>query len=108
MVEYTLSLNFIFGSLADPTRRDILKRVAKIELSVNEIAQPYGLTLAAISKHLRVLEKAKLIRKRRHGKQQFVQLSPVAFKNAANYLEYYRSLWDDRFDSLEHYLKEEN
>lgn len=108
MVEYTLTLDSIFGSLADPTRRDILKRVAKRELSVSEVARPYDLTLAAVSKHLKILERAKLIIKRRRGKQQLVQLSPTAFKDAANYLKHYEVLWNERFDALEKYLKEED
>lgn len=105
MVEYTLELNSIFGSLADPTRRDILKRVAKKELSVSEVAKPYKLTFAAISKHLRVLEKAKLIIKKRKGKEHIVGLSPVAIKEAADHLKFYESIWNQRFDSLDKYLK---
>jgi len=104
MVEYYLQLNSVFGSLADATRRDILKRVAKKELSVGEIAKPYRLTFAAISKHLMVLEKAKLIVKRREGKQQYVQLAPAQLKNAADYLANYQKLWEGRLDSLEQYL----
>jgi DNA-binding transcriptional ArsR family regulator len=107
MVEYTLHLDSIFGSLADPTRRDILKRVAQEELTVSEIAQAYDLTLAAVSKHLKVLEKAKLIIKRRKGKQQMVHLAPYAFKDAAQYLQWYQQLWEQRFDSLEQLLREE-
>lgn len=104
MVEHTLSLDSIFGSLADPTRRDILKRLTKEEMSVSEVAEPYNLTFAAISKHLKILEKAKLVIKRRFGKQQVVRLSPEAFKNAAEYLSFYEKLWNDRFDALEEYL----
>jgi len=107
MVEYSLNLDSIFGSLADPTRRDILKRVAQEELSVNEIARPYKLSLAAVSKHLRVLEKAKLIIKRRNGKQQCVQASPAAFQNASEYLQNYEALWNERFDALERLLEKE-
>lgn len=107
MVEYTLQLDSIFASLADGTRRDILKRVAKRELSVNEIAAPYEISLAAISKHLKVLEKAKLIIKRRKGKQHFVAVAPKAFKDAAEYLHWYESLWNERFDALEIFLKED-
>lgn len=105
MVECTLQLDSLFGSLADPTRRDILKRVAKKELSVSEVAKPYDLSLAAISKHLKILQKARLINKRRQGKRQYVRLSPIAFKNAEEYLQYYQNLWENRFDSLEEYLK---
>jgi DNA-binding transcriptional ArsR family regulator len=107
MVEYTLSLDSVFGSLADATRRDILQRVAERELSVSEIAQAYDLTLAAVSKHLKVLEKAKLVSKRRHGKQQLVQLSPAALTPAADYLEAYRQMWETRLDALEEYLSKE-
>lgn len=105
MVELSLNpLDAIFGSLADPTRRDILKRVAKKEMSVSDIAKPYKLTFAAISKHLKVLEKAKLIIKRRQGKEQIIQLSPSSIKDAAKYLQEYEKLWDHRLDSLERYL----
>ncbi|HEU5005166.1 MAG TPA: metalloregulator ArsR/SmtB family transcription factor [Candidatus Saccharimonadales bacterium] len=106
MVEYTFQLDSVFGALADPTRRDILRRVATKELSVGEVAGNYELSFAAISKHLKVLEKAKMIVKRRHGKQQFVALSPSALKSADDYLEWYRKLWEDRLDALDKYLKE--
>ncbi len=106
MVEYpSLLLDNIFGSLADGTRRDILFKVAKAEMSVGEIAHYYGLTFAAISKHLQVLEKAKLIIKRRQGRQQIVTLAPKAIDEASEFLEEYKKLWDDRLDSLEKYLK---
>jgi len=108
MVEYTLDLDNIFSSLADPTRRDILRRVARTELSINEIAQPYDLTLAAVSKHLNVLQKAKLIIKRRRGKQQLVHADPLAFKIASDYLREYEALWDRRFDALEALLEKED
>ena len=106
MVEYNaaVKLDFIFGSLAYSTRRDILKRVAKKEMSVGEIANRYNLTFAAVSKHLKVLEKAKLIVKRRQGKQQFVSMAPATIKDASDAIAYYQKLWEDRFDSLEAYL----
>jgi DNA-binding transcriptional ArsR family regulator len=102
-----LNLDSIFGSLADPTRRDILQRVATAEMSIGEIAEHYHLTFAAISKHLKILEKAKLIIKRRQGKQQYVSLAPQAFADATEYLEWYRKLWEQRLDSLEEYLNKE-
>jgi DNA-binding transcriptional ArsR family regulator len=105
MVECSLDLDLIFGSLSHHIRRDILRDVAKKkELSVSDIAKPYGLTLAAISKHLNVLAKAQLIVKKRRGKEQIVQLSPAAFKDAADYLQWYEKMWSDRLDSLERYL----
>ncbi|MGH7156719.1 MAG: ArsR/SmtB family transcription factor [Candidatus Saccharimonadales bacterium] len=107
MVEYSFSLDSTFGALSDPTRRDILRRLANGEFSVGELAKPYSLTFAAVSKHLKVLERAKLIIKRRRGREQMVSLAPQAFADAAEYLEWYRSLWENRLDALESYLKEE-
>lgn len=107
MVELTLDplgLDAIFGSLADPTRRDILRRVAKEALSVGDIAKRYPMSLAAISKHLKILEKAKLILKRRKGKEQMIVLAPGTLKDAAAYLTAYEKLWNDRLDNLEKYL----
>lgn len=104
MVEHVVRLDFIFGSLADATRRDILRRVAKKELSVGEIAKSYSISFAAVSKHLGVLERAKLIVKRQRGKQHYARLAPVALKDANAYLERYRAMWEHRFDRLEHYL----
>ncbi len=107
MVEYTLRLNSIFSCLADPTRRDILRHLENAELTVGEIAKFYKLTYAAISKHLKSMEKAKLITKRREGKQQVVKLSPAALKDADQFLRHYEKLWNDRFDALEIYLANE-
>lgn len=107
MVEYTFPLDIIFGSLADPTRRDILSRLQDGQLNVSEVAEPYDMSLAAISKHLKILEKAKLICKRRQGKQQIVTLEPRAMMQATNYLKQYEQLWNERFDRLEQLLNEE-
>jgi DNA-binding transcriptional ArsR family regulator len=108
MVEYTQSLDNIFSSLADPTRRDILSRVARQEMSIGEIAKYYNLTFAAISKHLKVLERSKLVTKKRRGKEQMVSVAPSALKEVDDYLETYRQLWEARFDRLETLLKEDN
>jgi len=105
MVEYTLRLDNIFGSLSDATRRDILKRVAKEEMTISQIAKYYKMTFAAISKHLKILEKAKLIIKNRRGKEQFVKLAPQTLDQATTYLETYKQIWENRLDSLEEYLK---
>lgn len=107
MVEYIAELDSIFGSLADPTRRDILARVARSELSVGELVARYDLSFAAISKHLKVLQQAKLITKRKEGKKQMVTLAPGALKSADEYLEQYRQMWQGRFNKLETLLKEE-
>jgi DNA-binding transcriptional ArsR family regulator len=105
MVECVASLDSVFGALSDPTRRDMLMRVSEKELSVSELSLPYKLTFAAISKHLRVLERAQLIQKRRQGKQQMVQLTPGTVAVAAECLKKYQEMWEHRLDSLEKYLK---
>ncbi len=114
MVEYTLSpipcasqLDSVFGSLADATRRDILRRVERCELSVGEIAAHYDLTFAAISKHVKILEKAKLIVKRRKGKEQMVTMAPRAFQSVDEYFGYYRHTMERRYDALEQFLQED-
>jgi DNA-binding transcriptional ArsR family regulator len=83
-----------------------LHRISNMELSVGEIAKFYDLTFAAVSKHLKVLERAQMVIKRRRGKEQMVSLAPQAFADAAEYLEWYRKLWENRLDSLEQYLNE--
>ena len=108
MVNYQLQLDpmsAIFGSLADPTRRDILRRVAQAEMTIGDIARYYDMSLAAISKHLKILEKAKLIIKRRQGKQQLVTMAPATVDEAMAFLNTYKKQWEDRLDSLESYLK---
>jgi DNA-binding transcriptional ArsR family regulator len=107
MVEYTFSLDSTFGALSDPTRRDILRRVSDAELSVGQLARFYDLTFAAVSKHLKVLEKARLIIKRRNGKEQLVSLAPQALADAAEYIEWYKQFMQGRLDALEIYLKED-
>jgi DNA-binding transcriptional ArsR family regulator len=105
MVEYTLQLDFIFSSLSDPTRRDIIARVARQEYSVGELAAHYQVSFAAISKHLKVLENAKLISKRKEGKKHIVTVNPAALRTADEYLKNYQKLWEGRFDRLETFLK---
>jgi DNA-binding transcriptional ArsR family regulator len=106
MVEYSLQLDSVFGSLADPTRRDILARVARCEHSIGELARNYNMSFAAISKHLKVMEHAQLIVKRKEGKKHMVSLAPDALKSADEYLEQYRQTWQSRYDKLEVLLKE--
>src|SRR4051812_6656319 len=106
MVEYTFNIDEVFGSLADPTRRDILKRVAHQQLTVGQIARTYDLTFAAVSKHLKVLEKARLIIKSKRGKERIVQAVPEALEPVSDYLESYRQMWEARFEQLDELLKE--
>ena len=106
MVEYeSTELDAIFSSLADPTRRDILRRLRPRGYSVGELASQYDLTFAAVSKHLQVLERARLVCKRRSGREQQVELSPDGLHRADEYLEQYRAVWEGRMDRLAGHLK---
>ena len=98
MVESSVALNKIFGALADVTRRDILKRVSRAEHTISELAEPYAMSLAAIAKHISVLEKAGLITKRRSGKEKIIQIQPKTVKVAAAYLSEYEKIWSARSD----------
>jgi DNA-binding transcriptional ArsR family regulator len=107
MVEYTLQLDSVFHSLSDPIRRDILERVTHRELSVGELVKKYDVSFAAISKHLKVLEKARLIHKRKEGRKYMVTLDAKAMKQADEYLEQYRLMWQGRVNKLNALLQEE-
>ena len=106
MVEYTLQLDSVFHSLADPTRRDMLRRLIIDELSIGELAKSYDISLAAISKHLKVLEKASLITKRKEGKKYMVAIVPETIKDADQYLQQYQQMWQSRHDKLAKILEE--
>lgn len=106
MVESNVQIDRMFAALADTTRRDILWRVAKLEMSIGEIAEHYKLTFAAISKHIKVLENANLVVKRRQGKEQIVIAVPDTLNVAREQIERYARLWDERFNNLEAVLKE--
>lgn len=105
MVEYAVSLDTIFASLAHPTRRDILWRLQDSqELTVNEVAAPYNMSLAAVSKHLNLLQKAHLVLKRVQGKTHYVALEPATMRQAMSYLQQYEATWNQRFGRLEQLL----
>ncbi|MGE5392989.1 MAG: ArsR/SmtB family transcription factor [Candidatus Saccharibacteria bacterium] len=108
MVEQYHQLNTVFGSLSDPTRRDILKRISRGGMSIGQIARHYDLSFAAVAKHLNVLARAKLVHKTRRGKEQIVTIAPKPLAEAYGYLDKYRRLWENRLDSLGGYLKEIN
>lgn len=97
----------VFGSLADSTRRDIIARISRQPLTISAIASPYARTmsLAAVSKHVTVLERAMLVRKHRRGREQVVELSPDALQKADRFLEQYQQVWEKRLHSLDQYLK---
>lgn len=98
-------LDSIFHALSDPTRRAILRDVSAGSKAVGEIARPYRLTLAAVSKHLNVLEAADLVARKRRGSFQIVSLNPGALHEAEQWLAYYRKFWGSRLDALARHLE---
>jgi DNA-binding transcriptional ArsR family regulator len=98
-------LSVVFGALADPTRRAILARLAEGEATVNELAEPFDMTLPAISKHLKVLERAGLISRGREAQWRPCRLEPEALRQASEWVDRYRTFWEDSFDQLDAHLK---
>ncbi len=99
------SLDATFSALADPTRRAILARLAQGEATVGELSQPFDITPPAISRHLRVLEHALLIKRERRGQHQVCRLEALALADASDWLEFYRQFWSGAFDRLDQHLK---
>lgn len=99
-------LDATFASLADPTRRAILARLAQGEATVNELAEPFEMSLPAISRHLKVLERAGLISRGREAQWRPCRLEAGPLKDIANWVERYRRFWDQSFDRMADYLKE--
>jgi DNA-binding transcriptional ArsR family regulator len=97
-------LSSTFAALADPTRRAILARLALGETSVGELAQPFAMSGPAVTKHLKVLERAGLISRGRAAQQRPARLEPAALKPASEWLAAYRRFWDSQFDRLDAYL----
>jgi DNA-binding transcriptional ArsR family regulator len=109
MVKYSpATLNRTFAALADPTRRRILAQLAQGDRCVTRLARPYAMSLPAISKHLRVLEKAGLLRRRRYGRIHEMQLEAKPLKQAARWVEEYRKFWEGSLDRLAEYLEQTN
>ena len=99
-------LSTTFAALADPTRRAILARLARGETSVTKLAEPFAMSLPAISKHLKVLEHANLISRGREAQWRPCRIAPAALKDVDGWLERYRKFWDENFDRLDDYLQE--
>ncbi len=99
-------LSMTFGALADPTRRAILARLAKGEASVTELAKPFDMTLPAVSKHLKVLERASLIARSRDAQWRPCRLRAQRLEEAADWVERYREFWEHSFDRLDEHLRE--
>jgi len=98
-------LDHIFHALSDSTRRAILYDVSKKNKTVSEIAKPYKMSLAAVSKHLSVLEKAKLIERKKQGSFQIVSLNAESLKTAEEWIKYYQQFWGPRLDALKDFLE---
>jgi DNA-binding transcriptional ArsR family regulator len=99
-------LDLIFAALADPTRRAILARLAKGEATVNELAEPFDISLPAISKHLKVLERAGLISRGRDAQWRPCRLEPAPLDQARSWIETYRDIWEESFSRLDDLLQE--
>jgi DNA-binding transcriptional ArsR family regulator len=99
-------LSITFGALADPTRRAILARLTKGEASVTELAKPFDMTLPAISKHLKVLERAGLITRSRDAQWRPCRLKAQRLEEAADWVGRYREFWEQSFDRLDEHLRE--
>jgi DNA-binding transcriptional ArsR family regulator len=95
-----------FGALADPTRRAILSRLASGQASVTELAAPFEMTLPAVSKHLKVLERAGLIARGREAQWRPCRLEAAPLKDVSDWVEHYRRNWEESFDRLDQYLRE--
>jgi DNA-binding transcriptional ArsR family regulator len=101
-------LDDVFHALADPTRRDLLRRVAGEEKTVTDLALPYNMSLAAVSKHLDVLERADLIRRQSVGRLRIVRLNAVRLQLAQDWLAFYEKFWNARMDALQSLLESPN
>src|SRR5262245_57866197 len=99
-------LSSTFAALADPTRRAILARLASGECSVTELAEPFEMTMPAVSKHLRVLERAGLIARGREAQWRPCRIQAAPLKKVAEWAEQYRDIWEQRLDRLDIYLQE--
>lgn len=102
---HTDPLSIQFAALADPTRRAILARLSAGETSVNDLAEPFALSLPAISRHLKVLEHAGLVSRSRTAQWRPAKLEPMAMKGIADWIDQYRHFWESSFERLDAYLK---
>ena len=98
-------LSLTFAALADPTRREILARLSRGEATVGELAEPFAMTQQAISKHLKVLERAGLVSRSRDGQYRPCRLEPGNLAGAADWIGRHRQIWEDRFDRLDDHIR---
>lgn len=108
MVESTAyNLDSVFHALSDPTRRSILRKISKREHSVTEVAESYSMSLAAVSKHIQSLERARLVTKRREGSFTYIALNAGAMSTADKWIQYYRKFWESQLSSLKDFIERE-
>ncbi len=108
MVKYrSHDLDRVFAALADPTRRRILERLAEGQTRVTRLAKPFSMSLPAVSKHLRVLEGAGLLRRHRHGREHHLELEAQPMREALRWMERYRRFWEGSLEALADYLDKE-
>jgi DNA-binding transcriptional ArsR family regulator len=108
MVTTQTSLDQTLMALADPTRRAILQRLSQGEARVTELAHPFDMSLNAVSKHIRILERADLVRRRTAGREHFLSFNRQRLDEVANWIETQRAAWNARLDALESLLREED
>ncbi len=104
----SVTLDSIFSALSDPTRRGILELLARAECRVTELARPFAMSLPAISKHLRVLEKAGLVRRERDGRVHRMSLDAEPMREASEWIAHYQKFWEGQFDALAQFLEEQS
>jgi DNA-binding transcriptional ArsR family regulator len=102
------SLNHTLMAIADPTRRAILHKLSAGETRVTDVARPFAISLNSVSKHIRILERARLVRRRRSGREHLLSINPKPLDEAADWIETQRALWSTRLDALDALLKEED
>lgn len=98
----------VFRALADPTRRAIIERLSKSRHAVSELVEPFDMSMAAVSKHLGILENAGIITREKRGRERICSLSPDALKDARDWIARYSQFWDERLDALDAALKEQS
>jgi DNA-binding transcriptional ArsR family regulator len=103
-----MNLDHTLIALADPTRRAILQRLSRGEARVTELAQPFDISLNSVSKHIRILERAELVRRRVSGREHFLTFNPAPLESAAEWIERHRTFWTGRLDALEAALRAED
>lgn len=108
MVTNDRHLDLVFGALSDSTRRGILELLASGDRSVGELAEPFEISRPAISKHLRVLERARLVRRTPDGRISRCALEPEPLRDAADWVDRYREFWEGRLDAFSQYLESQN